>query len=183
MPRGFQAQSYPDSQNMFTLGRAAIYPTGSWEISPFGRDADFEMGAFKPPVRNAGDRCVITDHVDIGIGVNAASPNRDAALAFIKWVGSAEFAQIYSNALPGFFSLSTHPISLEDPLAQEFVSWRAECDATIRMPYAILSRGTPNMWNDMWVISANVINGTQTPEEGAAQLQAGLEAWFPPQQK
>ena len=31
---GFEAQTYPDSQNLFTLGRAAIYPAGSWEISP-----------------------------------------------------------------------------------------------------------------------------------------------------
>ena len=31
---GFEAQTYPDSQNLFTLGRAAIYPAGSWEIAP-----------------------------------------------------------------------------------------------------------------------------------------------------
>ena len=30
MPRGYQAQTYPDSQNLFSLGRAAIYPAGSW---------------------------------------------------------------------------------------------------------------------------------------------------------
>jgi raffinose/stachyose/melibiose transport system substrate-binding protein len=32
---GFEAQTYPDSQNLFTLGRAAVYPAGSWEISGF----------------------------------------------------------------------------------------------------------------------------------------------------
>ena len=32
MGDGFKAQTYPDSQNLFTLGRAAIYPAGSWEI-------------------------------------------------------------------------------------------------------------------------------------------------------
>ena len=32
MAPGYQAQTYPDSQNLFTLGDAAIYPTGSWEI-------------------------------------------------------------------------------------------------------------------------------------------------------
>ena len=26
LPSGFEAQSYPDSQNLFTLGRAALYP-------------------------------------------------------------------------------------------------------------------------------------------------------------
>lgn len=180
---GFEAQSYPDSQNLFTLGRAAIYPTGSWEISPFGKDASFEMGAFKPPVKNAGDKCYITDHVDLGIGINAASPNKDAAKTFIQWVGTKEFAELYSNALPGFFSLSKEPITLENPIAKEFVAWRGECEATIRLPYQILSRGTPNLENDLWVVSANVINGKQTPQDAAAQLQKGLASWYAPQQK
>jgi raffinose/stachyose/melibiose transport system substrate-binding protein len=180
---GFEAQTYPDSQNLFTLGRAAIYPTGSWEISPFGKDASFEMGAFKPPVKNAGDKCYISDHVDIGMGINAASPNKEAAKAFVEWVGSPEFAELYGNALPGFVPLAKAPVKLDNPLAQEFVSWRAECGATIRLPYQIISRGTPNLWNDMWVVSANVINGKQTPEDGMAQLQKGLAAWYGPQQK
>jgi raffinose/stachyose/melibiose transport system substrate-binding protein len=183
LPDGFEAQTYPDSQNLFTLGRAAIYPTGSWEISPFGRDAAFEMGAFKPPVKNAGDTCYISDHVDIGMGINAASKNQEAARTFVQWVGSKEFAELYGNALPGFVPLAKAEIELEDPLAQEFVSWRNECEETIRLPYQIISRGTPNLWNEMWVVSANVINGTQTPEDAAAQLQKGLAAWYPPQQK
>ena len=29
LSKGFEAQTYPDSQNLFTLGRAAIYPAGS----------------------------------------------------------------------------------------------------------------------------------------------------------
>lgn len=177
---GFEAQTYPDSQNIFTLGRAAIYPTGSWEISPFGRDSQFEMGAFKPPVKNEGDTCQITDHVDLGMGINAASPNKEAAKTFIQWVGSPEFATLYGNALPGFVPLMTADIRFENPLAQEFVSWRKQCEATIRLPYQFLSRGTPNLWNEMWVVSANVVNGTQTPEDAAAQLQKGLEAWYQP---
>jgi raffinose/stachyose/melibiose transport system substrate-binding protein len=183
LPSGFEAQSYPDSQNLFTLGRAAIYPTGSWEISPFQRDAFFEMGAFKPPVANAGDPCFISDHVDIGMGINKASPNQEAARTFVEWVGSAEFAELYSNALPGFFSLSSHPITLEDPLAQEFIDWRNECSSSIRLAHQILSRGTPNLWNDMWVTSANVVNGVVTPEEAGAHLQEGLASWYAPQQK
>jgi raffinose/stachyose/melibiose transport system substrate-binding protein len=180
---GFEAQTYPDSQNLFTLGRAAVYPTGSWEISPFGKDAGFEMGAFKPPVPNAGDKCYISDHVDIGMGVNAASPNKEAARKFVEWVGSPEFAELYGNALPGFIPLASAPVKLENPLAQEFVSWREQCGATIRLPYQIISRGTPNLWNEMWVVSANVVNGTQTPQDAAAQLQKGLESWYAPQQK
>ena len=179
---GYEAQTYPDSQNLFTLGRAAIYPAGSWEITGFNAQADFEMGAFKPPVQNAGDTCYISDHTDIAIGMNAKSPNAEAAKTFLNWVGSSEFASIYANALPGFFSLSNHEVAMEDPLAQEFVSWRGECESTIRSTYQILSRGTPNLENDTWGASVAAIKGTKSPEQLGAELQTGLASWYAPQQ-
>ncbi len=180
---GFEAQTYPDSQNLFTLGRAAIYPAGSWEIAPFEAQIQgaFEMGAFAPPVPAAGDDCYISDHVDIAIGLNAASPNADAAKQFLEWVGTPEFAQLYANALPGFFPLQTAPVELANPLAQEFVSWREKCHSTIRSTYQILSRGTPNLENETWNASANVIRGTETPEAAAERLQQGLASWYDPQ--
>ena len=181
---GFEAQTYPDSQNLFTLGRAAIYPAGSWEIGVFTPQiaGDFEMGAFPPPVAASGDTCHISDHTDIALGLNAASPNADAARTFLEWVGSAEFATLYANALPGFFSLNSSPVEMQDPLAQEFVSWRETCEPTIRSTYQILSRGTPNLENETWNASANVITGAETPEDAAARLQQGLASWFEPQQ-
>ncbi|AUQ55382.1 putative sugar ABC transporter, periplasmic binding protein [Phaeobacter inhibens] len=181
MGDGYEAQTYPDSQNIFTLGRAAIYPAGSWEISGFNTQADFAMGAFKPPVKAAGDTCYISDHTDIAVGLNAASPNAEAAKTFLNWVGSAEFASIYANALPGFFSLSNHEVAMEDPLAQEFVSWRGECESTIRSTYQILSRGTPNLENETWGASVAAIKGTKSAADLGADLQEGLASWYEPQ--
>jgi len=185
LPEGYQALTYSDAQNLFTvLEEAAIYPTGSWEIGVFGlMNPDLNMYAFKPPVVNEGDTCYISDHVDIAMGVNAASPNREAALTFLEWMTTQEFAQIYSNALPGFFTLSDHAITLEDPLAQEFLSWRDECESTIRSSYQILSRGEPNNETQLWETSAQVLNGELTPQEAGDIVQAGLEAWYEPQQK
>ncbi len=179
---GFEAQTYPDSQNLFTLGRAAVYPAGSWEISGFNTQADFEMGAFKPPVQNAGDTCYISDHTDIGIGMNAASENQEAARTFLAWVASPEFASIFGNALPGFFPLSSTPVELEDPLAKEIVGWREECESTIRSTYQILSRGTPNLENETWGASVAAIKGAETPEALGQQLQDGLASWYAPHQ-
>ncbi|MEO1089538.1 MAG: ABC transporter substrate-binding protein [Pseudomonadota bacterium] len=181
--RGFQAQTYSDSQNLFTLGRAVIYPTGSWEITGFGEQAFFDLGAFPPPVPEAGAPCVISDHTDMGIGLNPASPNADAARTFLEWVASPEFASLYTNALPGFFSLSDASFEVENPLAAEFIGWRDECESTIRVAHQILSRGEPNTWNTMWGASANVINGTTEPAAAAEQLQEGLAAWYPPHQQ
>ena len=180
---GFEAQTYSDSQNMFTLGRAAIYPAGSWEISGFNAQADFKMGAFPPPLPKAGQTCYISDHTDIGMGMNAKTKHPEAARAFLNWLGTAEFASLYSNALPGFFSLSKHTVELKDPLAQEFVSWRKKCKSTIRPTYQILSRGKPNLETEMGAVSAAVINGKLTPKQAAERLQKGLESWYKPQQK
>lgn len=179
---GYEAQTYPDSQNLFTLGRAAIYPAGSWEITGFNAQADFEMGAFKPPVQAAGDTCYISDHTDIGIGMNAATEHPEAAKAFLSWVASPAFAEIFGNALPGFFPLSNTPVELADPLAKEFVSWRGECESTIRSTYQILSRGTPNLENDTWGASVAAIKGASSPAELGAKLQDGLASWYAPQQ-
>lgn len=180
---GFEAQTYPDSQNLFTLGRAAIYPAGSWEISGFNTQADFKMGAFFPPVPNAGDECYISDHTDIGLGMNSSTENADAAKTFLNWVGTSEFASLYANALPGFFPLSDAPVTLDDPLAQEFISWRGKCNSSIRSTYQILSRGTPNLENETWNASVAAIKGTETPEAAGARLQEGLASWYKPQMK
>ena len=178
---GFEAQTYPDSQNLFTLGRAAVYPTGSWEIGVFNPQVSFKMGAFSPPVQNAGDECYISDHTDIALGMNAKTAHPEEAKKFLEWVGSPEFATLYANALPGFFSLNSTPVEMEDPVAREFVSWREKCKPTIRSTYQILSRGTPNLENETWNASANVIRGTETPEAAAQRLQEGLASWYEPQ--
>jgi raffinose/stachyose/melibiose transport system substrate-binding protein len=181
LPLGFESVKYGDAQTLFASGQGAIYPAGSWDISYFNQNAKFKLGAFPPPVAKAGDPCYISDHTDIGIGLNAKSPNTAAAQEFLSWTAGPEFATIFSNALPGFFSLSSAPVALKDPLAQEFLSWRGECKSTIRNSYQILSRGEPNLENELWRTSVGVIGGTMTPEQATTELQQGLEKWFKPQ--
>jgi raffinose/stachyose/melibiose transport system substrate-binding protein len=182
MGRGYEAQKYADSQNLFTLGRGVIYPAGSWDIPTFNDQADFEFGAFPPPVPDGQDTCYISDHTDIAMGVNAASPNKDAARTFLSWMASRDFAELYSNELPGFFSLSNHQIEIRDPVAQQFLSWRQGCEQTIRNSYQILSRGTPSMENELWNVTTQVLNGTLSAEDAAKQVEAGLQQWYAPHQ-
>ncbi len=139
------------------------------------------MGAFNPPVVNAGDTCYISDHTDIAVGMNAKTAHPDQAKAFLNWVSSPEFATLYANALPGFFPLSNEAVKLDDPIAQEMVSWRSKCKSSIRSTYQILSRGTPNLENETWNASANVIKGSETPEAAGKRLQDGLASWYAPQ--
>ena len=89
MGNGYQAQKYADSQNLFSLGKGAIYPAGSWDISTFRANAKFPMGAFKPPLPAGDTQCYISDHTDIGMGLNAASKNQADAKKVPGMAGDA----------------------------------------------------------------------------------------------
>jgi len=182
MGRGYEAQKYSDSQNLFTLGRGAIYPAGSWDISTFNTQADFKFGAFYPPTPDGQDTCYISDHTDIALGLNSASKNKKAAKTFLTWMAGKDFASLYSNQLPGFFSLSNHKIEVKDPVAQEFLSWRGQCKQTIRNSYQILSRGEPNLENELWNVSVQVLNGTMKAQAAGDQAEKSLANWYKPHQ-
>ncbi len=181
LPRGASAQTYGDSQNQFALGRAAVYPAGSWDIAYFNQAGGLELGAFAPPPARAGEPCYISDHMDIGLGVNRRSKNKDEALKFLAWVGSQEFADIYTNRVTGFFSLSNHLIAVKDPLAKQMVDWRGRCRSTIRLNAQVLNRGTPSLENELWNVNAQLLNGKLAPRDAAARIQAGLDKWYRPQ--
>ena len=70
---------------------------------------------------------------------------------------------------------------MNDPLAQEFVSWREKCKSTIRSTYRDRrARHARTSRLETWVESANVINGTDTAEQAGAELQDGLDNWYKP---
>ncbi len=100
------------------------------------------------------------------MGMNAKTAHPEEAKTFLSWVASREFAELYANALPGFFPLSNAKVTLDDPLANEFLSWRQDCQSTIRNSYQILSRGTPNLENELWRVSAAVMNKHHDPGAG-----------------
>lgn len=181
LPKGYQAQTYGDSQNLFGSGRAAIYPAGSWDIAYFEQNSKVDFGAFRPPVQKAGDTCHISDHTDIAMGINSKSKNKADAQVFLNWLASKEFADLYTNKVTGFFSLSKHSIDVKNPVAKEMLGWRQQCKSTIRLNAQIMSRGTPSMENELWNVSSQVVNQKMTPQAAAAQIQAGFAKWYAPQ--
>ena len=175
----YQQISYGDSIEAFKSGKVAVYPAGSWGIPTFRNE--IELGTFKPPVENKGDECYISDHTDIGMGVNANSKNKEAAMRLLEWMTTAEFAERLTNTLPGFFSLSNHFIEVSDPTAKTMMSWRTECDSTIRSTAQNLSSESHNLEDQVWKESFDVMMKRKTSIEGAESLQRNLASWYLPQ--
>jgi raffinose/stachyose/melibiose transport system substrate-binding protein len=141
------------------------------------------MGAFPPYQPDGADPadCWISDEIDIAVGMNANTEHPEEARVFLEWLTTQEFAQVFSDNQPGFFSLSDHEVELTDPLAAEFVSWRQTCGSTIRIFDQFLSRGEPSgaqLMTEGGV--ALMMQGNITAEELAANVQSGLEGWYEP---
>ncbi|XZG70488.1 ABC transporter substrate-binding protein [Chitinibacteraceae bacterium HSL-7] len=179
MAKGYSAQTYGDTQNLFASGRAAMVAAGSWDISYYNQQG-VDFGAFAPPVPKAGDKCYISDHTDIGMGVNSKSKNKADAQKFLEWMGSQEFADLYTNKVTGFFSLSNHLIAVKDPVAKSMLDWRKTCSSTIRLNAQIMNRGEPNMETELWTVNSAVLNGKMTPQAAGERIQSGFSKWYKP---
>jgi raffinose/stachyose/melibiose transport system substrate-binding protein len=177
---GFESQKNTDSKQLFALGRAAIYPAGSWDISQIEKTADFPVGVFHAPVPAAGDECFVSENLDVGIGLNAKSANKAAARTFLSWVASPEFATVYGNALPGSFPLSSASFAPSDKLAQDFEGFKKECSPSIWLSYQFLSRGQPTLETEIFNTVGDLMRRKITPAAAADRLQTGLDRWYHP---
>ena len=117
-------------------------------------------------------------------GARLLESKREALLReLLEMAGGVRKGRTLKGVIPGGMSMPVLPAGqLDVPMANEFLSWRGECESTIRNSYQILSRGEPNLENELWSVSAQVINGDITPDEAAQQIQDGLEKWYEPQQ-
>lgn len=167
-----------DAQVMFATEQAVLFPTGSWDLG-FMRHTQFshrkanlvDFGVFPFPVKNRSERCQVSAHPDFGIGINADSPNKAAALQFLRWLGTAEFAQLLTDELIGFYPLSKHPVKVKDPEGQEMLEWRQRCKETIRLETEILGRTWPSLESELWYVNVKVLDGSLAPEEAARHIQ------------
>jgi raffinose/stachyose/melibiose transport system substrate-binding protein len=180
---GAAAESYPDSQVLFTSGKAAIFPAGSWEISGFESTASFAMGAFKAPPPAGMSDCYVSNEIDIAMGINAASTNQDAAKTFLSYVASQQFETLYAQGLPGFFPLGNFDITLSDPLANTFLGWTQQCGSTLRSSYQLPSppaSSTTGVETDLWNTNTQLVLGQITAQQAADKIDSDMYSWFQP---
>ncbi|WP_423066875.1 ABC transporter substrate-binding protein [Devosia sp. CN2-171] len=180
LPAGQESLSYSDMTQLFTLGKAAILPDGSWNINQVTATG-LNVGVFGPPAIEAGGQRYLQEMPDMAIGINASSKNQDAAKTFLTWVSGPEFQQIYVNTAPGFFAMSNQPVKYENALAQAFADLKTGALLTPRLALDRLSAGTPPLDDEIWRLLQVMMTSDTTPEQVAEELQTGLSSWYSPQ--
>lgn len=182
-PENHELLTYTDSLQIFTQGKAAMFLGGSWNIPFFeAKESAFEWSVFAPPPP-AGQPAHITFHLDVAMGLNAASTHKDEAKVFLEWMTTSESAELLGNELPGFFPMFRDPPALVNEHANAFLALNQGRGTDVRFAWEELRDGSPDGYVLMQDGALAVVRGEQTPQEAADRLQAGLSQWFDPAQE
>ena len=75
------------------------------------------MDFIAPPAAKAADPAQATVFFDGGYAVNAASPNKEAALKLVNWMGTKEFGDKFTELLGNISPIKG--VAINDPLLAE----------------------------------------------------------------
>ena len=115
------------------------------------------------------------------MGLNAASPNADAAKQFLEWVGTPEFAELYANALPGFFPLLNAAGDARGSAGAgvRLLARDLQVDDPLDLPDPVARHAEPRE-RDLERLGQRHPRH-RDPEAAAQRLQDGLASWYEPQ--
>ena len=182
-PDNHELLTYYDSQQLFVQGMAVMWLGGSWDIPYFeATEPAFEWSVFAPPPP-AGQPAYLTFHLDVAMGLNAASTHKEEARVFLEWMTTTESAELLGNELPGFFPMHRDPPALTNEHANAFLALNQDRGTDVRFAWEKLRDGSPDGYVLMQDGAVAVLRGEQTPQEAADALQAGLAQWFGPAQE
>jgi raffinose/stachyose/melibiose transport system substrate-binding protein len=185
LPPGQEGVSYYDSQQLFLLGKAAMFFGGSWDVGMFEKAGPgFAWSVFATPAP-AGRKTIVCFHPDCGIGINKASRHQKEARVFLQWLMTKEAAQIVADELTGFFALTKTGANLKikSRHATDFLAISRGKETDLRFVWPLLMdppSGKTSGYNLTQDAALAVAKGAMTPRQAADSLQAGLSEWFAP---
>ncbi len=171
LPAGYQAVDYATMKQLFMAGQAAMFVGGSWEINGF-KDAGINFDIMPGPAAEPGGVRMVADFLDGGYGVNAASPNKEAALEFIRFTATKQFGQMLTDKLGNVSTIAG--VTSSDPMLSKVIAFHEH-----ETPYIMLvafrfkkPTGSTLLQNGLQELYA----GTKTPAEVAKEVSDGIKA-------
>ena len=171
MPVGFEGVDYATMKALFTSGAAAMFVGGSWEVNGF-RDAGINFDIMPGPAAEAGGERMVATWLDGGYGVNAASPNKEAALEFIRFTATTPFAQMLTDKLNNIAAVDG-AVSSDATLAK-VASFHSAAT-----PYIMLVAYRFNNPTGSTLLQAGLqelMTGAKTASQVAADIASGIAA-------
>ena len=180
MPESTVGVAYTDAQILFTSGKAAMFPGGSFELGFFKKQAPgLKMGVFEVPAPQDSPSmtATTTGWADGAFGVSAKSDAQAASKELVKWMGTKEFGQLVADKIQ---QLSAVPgVSYSEPLLKQM----SENYTKNPTPYLLLADfryGTPSGTDLLGTGVQEMLLGKKDATKISADLQTGVSQWFKP---
>jgi len=170
MPNGYQGVDYATMKQLFMSGQAAMFVGGSWELPGF-RDAGINFDIMPGPSAKPGGERMVATWLDGGYGVNAASPNKEAALEFIRFTATQQFGQMLTDKLANVSAIKGAVSS--DPMLAKVTEFQKDSTPYIMLVAFRFAKptGSTLLQNGLQAMFA----GTETPAQVAKDISDGLK--------
>lgn len=156
-----------------------MFPSGTWQVATFKNlGAKIDYGTFDVPA-NADwpSKTVTVSYADGGWSLAKRSQHPDQAKVLLNWLASAEFANLYANAM------GTIPArdgaTLQNPLLSEMYQ-RYQSTPSTYLGAAYLRYGSPSGTDLLGQEVQKIWLGKTKPAGAAQSVQTGINAWFKP---
>lgn len=169
---GVNGTSGDQASSLFFTEGAAMNFNGSWAPQNLVQNASPEFVAkykvMKNPALEPGAQHYTANQAGAGLAVSANSPNKDAALEFIRFLYTPEqYVQTMnnSNSMPSTKSAAKE---VSNPILKQMTSWLLDGDGVPHIPFG---NGSSEAAGPL----ANIWDGTGDPEVVAAAMQQAVE--------
>lgn len=180
LPDSAVGVAYTDAQILFTSGKAAMFPGGSFELGFFQKqNPALKMGVFQVPAPNGSPTTAptTTGYADGAFGVSTRSDAQQASKDLVAWMATKEFGQLVADKVK---QLSAVPgVTYTDPLLKQM----ADSYAKNPSPYLLLvdfRYGTPSGTDVLGTGLQELLLGKKDAAAVSSDLQTGVSQWFKP---
>ncbi len=179
-PEGFVGLDYASAQQLFTSEMAGMFAGGSFELANFVKqNPALKMGVFAAPGLKAEDEKLVGLFFDSGFGANAKPKYEAAALKFVNYAASKEFAQPFANRLS---NVSAVPgVTFDSELLAKVAELNTNSIAY--MTLVNFRYGEPTGSTLIQAGVSKLLNGQATPADVGKSMTDGLAAWYAPFKK
>jgi ABC-type glycerol-3-phosphate transport system substrate-binding protein len=157
-----------EAEQMFANERAAIAFNGSWCVNVYtGMNPDLVYGVFPPPPASDAHPMRVWGSAGASLLVNGESPNREKAVAFLKWLTDSAQQSVYATKTR---SVPANRACTESvtPVLADFA--RPIDTATHPSQWPIMEKPAVVETFDKGI--QMIMIGEETPEQVAARIQA-----------
>jgi raffinose/stachyose/melibiose transport system substrate-binding protein len=132
-----------------------------------------------PPAAKAGGPRLVSLYFDGGYAINAKSEKKDAALKLVRWMGTKEFGDKFSELLGNISPIKG--VAAADPMLAQVAKVNENSAPYVMVTYFRYSEPTGSVLLQQSV--QKMMNGQMTPAQVGAEITKGIATYYEPFKK